>query len=91
MGKPLSMDLRSLALAAVDEGTNCRAAARRFGVAAATVIRRHDQRRCTGGYAAKPQDEDTQLRRVEAHAYMILALDGARHDIALDELRRDLG
>lgn len=30
MGKPLSMDLRSRALAAVDEGMSCRAAARRF-------------------------------------------------------------
>lgn len=50
MGKPLSMDLRSRALAAVDEGMSCRAAARRFGVAAATVIRWHDQRRSTGGY-----------------------------------------
>jgi transposase len=35
MGKPLSMDLRSRALAAVDEGMSCRAAAVRFGVAAA--------------------------------------------------------
>jgi transposase len=34
----LTMDLRSRALAAVDEGMSCRAAARRFGVAAATVI-----------------------------------------------------
>ncbi len=48
MGKPLSMDLRSRVLAAVDKGMGCRAAARRFGVAAATVIRWHDQRRSTG-------------------------------------------
>jgi len=54
MGKPLSMDLWSRALAAVEEGMSCRAAARRFGVAAATVIRWHDQRRSTGAYAAKP-------------------------------------
>lgn len=38
MGKPLSMDLRSRALAAVDEGVSCRAAARRFGVAAASAV-----------------------------------------------------
>ena len=38
MGKPLSMDLHSRALAAVDEGMSCRAGAVRFGVAAATVM-----------------------------------------------------
>ena len=37
MGKPLSMDLRSQAPAAVDEGMSCRALAPRFGGTAATV------------------------------------------------------
>ncbi len=91
MGKPLSMDLRSRALAAVDEGMSCRAAARRFGVAAATVIRWHDQRRSTGGYAAKPQGGDTRSRRIEAHRDTVLALHETRRDITLDELRRELG
>ncbi|MDR6113314.1 transposase [Sphingomonas sp. SORGH_AS789] len=91
MGKPLSMDLRSRALAAVDEGMSCRAAARRFGVAAATVIRWHDQRRSTGGYAAKPQGGDTRSRRIEAYAHTILSLHEARRDITLDELRSELG
>ncbi len=84
MGKPLSMDLRSRALAAVDEGMSCRAAA-------ATVIRWHDQRRVMGGYAAKAQGGDTRSRRIEAHAPTILALHEARRDITLDELRRELG
>lgn len=91
MGKPLSMDLRSRALAAVDEGLSCRAAARRFGVSASTVIRWHDQRRSTGGYAAKAQGGDTRSRRIEAHRDTILALYGARRDITLEELRRELG
>ena len=91
MGKPLSMDLRSRALTAVDEGMSCRAAARRFGVAAATVIRWHDQRRSTGSYAAKAQGGDTRSRRIEAHAHTILKLHEARRDITLDELRRELG
>ncbi|TPG03863.1 transposase [Sphingomonas oligophenolica] len=91
MGKPLSMDLRSRALAAVDEGLSCRAAARRFGVAASTVIRWHDQRRNTGGYAAKPQGGDTRSRRIESHRDTVLALHDARRDITLDELRRELG
>ena len=91
MGKPLSIDLRSRALAAVDEGMSCRAAAVRFGVAAATVIRWHDVRRSTGTYAAKPQGGDTRSRRIEAHRDMVLALHEARRDITLDELRRELG
>lgn len=91
MGKPLSMDLRSRALTAVDEGMSCRAAARRFGVGAATVIRWHAQRRSTGGYAAKAQGGDTRSRRIEAHRDTILELHAGRRDITLDELRRELG
>ena len=62
----------------------------RFGVAAATVIRWHDQRRSTGTYAARPQGGDTRSRRIEAHAHTILSLHEARRDITLDELRREL-
>lgn len=90
MGKPLSMDLRSRALAAVDEGMSCRAAAVRFGVTAATVIRWHDQRRSTGSCAAKPQGGDTRSRRIVAHRETVLALHEARRDVTLDELRREL-
>ena len=50
MGQPLSMDLRSRVLAAVDEGASYRAAAARFGVAPATVVRWHAQRRVSGSY-----------------------------------------
>lgn len=53
MGKPLSMNLRSRVLAAVDEGMGCRAAA--------MVIRWHDQRRSTGSYA-KAQGGDTACK-----------------------------
>jgi transposase len=90
MGKPLSMDLRSRALAAVDEGMSCRGAAARFGVAPSTVIRWHDQRRRIGHYEAKLQGGDTRSRRVEAHREAILARYEARRDITLDELRREL-
>jgi transposase len=87
MGKPLSMDLRSRTLAAIDGGMSCRAAAERFGVAASTAIRWFDQRRRLGGYAPKPQGGDTRSRRIEAHRQTILALFEARKDITLDELR----
>jgi hypothetical protein len=39
MGQPLSMDLRSPLLAAVDAGMSCSSAACRFGVAPSTEIR----------------------------------------------------
>ena len=81
MGKSLSMDLRSRALAAVNEEMSCRAAARRFEVAAATVIRWHDQCRITGSYAAKPQGADTRSRRIEAHRDTALVLHDARYGI----------
>ncbi len=77
MGKPYRWTCGRERLAAVDEGMSCRAAARRFGVAAATVIRWHDQRRSTGGYAAKPQGGDMRSRRIEAQREMMLALHGS--------------
>jgi transposase len=90
MGKPLSMDLRSRTLAAIDGGMSCRAAAERFGVAPSTAIRWYDQRRRQGHCAAKPQGGDTRSQRIEAHRQKIIALYEARRDITLDELRREL-
>ena len=55
MAQPLSMDLRSRLLAAVDGGMSCRAAAARFGVAPSTAIRWQAQRRKTGNFDPKPQ------------------------------------
>jgi transposase len=90
MGKPLSMDLRSRTLAAIDGGMSCRAAAERFGVAPSTAIRWHDQRRRQGHCAPKPQGGDTRSQRIEAHHQKILALYETRRDVTLDELRQEL-
>ena len=90
MGQPLSMDLRSRLLGAVDAGMSCRSAADRFGVAPSTAIRWQAQRRATGNFAPKPQGGDTRSRRVEEYREMILALWEARKDITLDELRAEL-
>lgn len=62
----------------------------RCGVAAATVIRRHYQRRNKNGYATKPQGGDTRSRRIEAYRETVLALHEAWRDIPLDELRSEL-
>lgn len=87
MAKPLSIDLRSRLLAAVDGGLSCRAAAIRFGVAPSTAIRWQAQRRDTGDFAPKPRGGDMRSRRVEERAGDILAIWEERKDISLDELR----
>ena len=87
MAQPLSMDLRSRLLAAVDAGVSCRAAAARFGVAPSTAIRWQAQRRDTGAFAPKRQGGDMRSRRVEERAAEILAIWEARKDISLEELR----
>lgn len=87
MGQPLSMDLRSRVLAAIDEGMSCRSAAARFGVAPSTAIRWHGQRRDTGSFSPKPQGGDMRSRRIEARREDILAIWKTRKDITLDELR----
>lgn len=90
MGQPLSMDLRSRVLAAIDGGISCRAAAARFGVAPSTAIRWWTQRRKTGDFAPKPQGGDMRSRPVEERQEDILELWEARKDITLEELRAGL-
>lgn len=90
MAQPLSMDLRSRLLAAIDGGMSCRSAASRFGVAPSTAIRWQAQRRETGDFAPKPQSGDMRSRRIEDRATDILALWEARKDISLEELRAGL-
>lgn len=52
---PLPMDLPSRVLTAISEGSSCRAAADRFGVAPSTVIRWQAQQLATGDFAPRPQ------------------------------------
>lgn len=90
MGKPLSMDLRRRALAAVDAGMSRRAAAGRFGVSVSSVIRWDAQRRETGSFAPKPQGGDTRSRRIEARHAEVLAAFEEERDQSLEELRARL-
>ena len=90
MGQPLSTDLRSRVLAAVDKRMSCRSAAGRFGVAPSTAIRRVAQLRDTGSFAPKPQGGDMRSQRVEQRLDEILPIWGARRDITLYELQAAL-
>jgi transposase len=87
MGQPLSDDLRERALAAVDGGMSRRAAAERFGVSAASVIRWDQRRRMEGHFKPRAQGGDMTSHRIEAHAGLILATLSMRPDITLHEMR----
>ena len=64
MTKSISEDLRSRVIAAVDGGLSRRAAAERFGVAAASAIRWVREWRETGSTRAKRQGGDMRSRRI---------------------------
>ena len=87
MPKPLSFDLRSRVLAAIDQGLSCRRAAKRFGVSASSAIRWQASRRSGGDVRPKPQGGDRLSRRTEAHADLIHAALAAVPDITLPELK----
>ena len=86
MAKSLSEDLRSRLIAAVEAGLSRRAAAERFGVAAASAIRWVRDWRATGVTRAKPQGGDQRSHRIEAYRDIILAAIEAQVDITLVEL-----
>ena len=86
MAKPLSEDLRSRLVAAVDSGMSRRAAAERFGVSAASAVRWMQAWRANGLTRAKPQGGDKRSHRIEAYRDIILAAIEAQADITLVEL-----
>ena len=86
MARPLSEDLRSRLIAAVDGGMSRRAAAERFGVSAASAVRWVRAWRMTGAMCAKPQGGDKRSHRIETFRDTILAAVEAQVDITLTEL-----
>ncbi len=86
MTKPLSSDLRERLISAVRDGTSCRAAAERFGVAASTAVKWTRRWRDSGSFAPHRQGGDKRSDRIEAYAAEILDLVEARRDITLVEI-----
>jgi transposase len=86
MTKSISEDLRSRVVAAVEGGLSRRAAAKRFGIAAASAIRWVREWRETGSTRAKPQGGDMRSRRIEAYREVILGAIEEQVDITLVEL-----
>jgi transposase len=87
MPKPLSFDLRSRVLAAIDTGLSRRQAAERFGVSASSAIRWDALRQAGGDARPKPQGGDRLSQRTEAHADLIRAALADVPDITLPELK----
>ncbi len=87
MGKPLSMDLRARALAAVDAGMSRRAAGKRFGVSVSSVIRWDGSRRETGSFEPEPQGGDMRSRRIEERHAEVMGAFEEEGDQTLEELR----
>ena len=90
MPKPLSFDLRSRVLAAVDAGLFCRQAGERFGVSASSAIRWAALRRSDGDARPKPQGGDRLSHKTEVHAGLIRAALDAVPDLTLPELKAKL-
>ena len=90
MPQPLSFDLRSRVLSAIDAGLSCRQAAARFGVSASSAIRWQGLRRAGGDGRPKPQGGDRLSHRTEAHADLIHAVLADVPDITLPELKERL-
>ena len=90
MPQPLSFDLRSRVLSAIDAGLSCRQAAVRFGVSASSAIRWAAQRRSDGDARPKPQGGDRLSHKTEAHADLIYAALNEVPDITLPELKERL-
>lgn len=86
MATPLSEDLRSRLIAAVEGGMSRRAAAERFGVSAASAVRWLQAWHASGLIRAKPQGGDRRSHRIEAYRDIILAAIEAQVDITLVEL-----
>lgn len=90
MTRPLSNDLRERLIKAVADGTTCRAAAARFGVAASTAVKLVRRWRDTGSSTPRPQGGDMRSERIETHADEILGLISKRADITLVEITAHL-
>lgn len=86
MARALSEDLRMRLITAVEGGMSRRAAAERFGVAAASAVRWVRAWKETGSAKARAQGGDKRSHRIEAFRDVILGAIDAQVDITLAEL-----
>ncbi len=91
MGAPLSIDLRTRVVSAVEEeGMSRRAAAGRFGVGIRTAVRWVADFRASGSVAPHKMGNPSPPK-LSAHRETVLALLGEQPDLTIEELRHELG
>jgi len=86
MGKSSSVDLRVRIVGEIERGQSCRAAARRFGVSAATAVRLAQRKAQTGGVTPSRQGRPAGSGVLVAHIDSLVSWVEADGDITMPEL-----
>lgn len=87
MGKPYSLDLRERVCAYISAGHSRRAAARVFGISAASAVRFAADQRDRGDVAPKPQGRPPgRFGKLAPHMDFLIDIVRAEPDITLREL-----
>jgi transposase len=86
MGKSSSFDLRVRIVGEIERGQSCRAAARRFGVSAATAVRLSQRKAQTGSLAPSRQGRPVGSGLLGAHIEALAGWVEADGDITMPEL-----
>jgi transposase len=86
MGRAHSCDLRDRVYASIAEGVSRRAAARRFGVSAATAVRLAQRKAQTGSLAPAKQGRPAGSGKLAAFRDIVIAWVEADGDVTLSEL-----
>ena len=86
MPSPLSTDLRSRVVQAIEAGLSRRAAAEKFSVSAASAVRWHQRYKRTHSVEPDAMGGDRHSHRAEAHAATVLGWVEENRDITLVEI-----
>jgi transposase len=86
MGKSSSSDLRVRVVGEIERGQSCRAAARRFGVSAATAVRLAQRKARTGSITPSRQGRPPGRGPLSAHVDVLISWVEAEGDITMPEL-----
>ncbi len=86
MGKSSSVDLRVRIVGEIERGQSCRAAARRFGVSAATAVRLAQRKAQTGSLVPARQGRPAGSGLLAAHIDALVGWVEADGDITMPEL-----
>lgn len=90
MGKAHSFDLRDRVYGAIAKGSSRRAAARRFGVSAATAVRLAQRKARTGSLAPARQGRPAGSGKLSAYRDIVIAWVDADGELTLSELAERL-